>query len=397
MRETHEGDRGAAGAIVVAAALLFVGVAVVAGLGIADVGDPSGDAILDDAEAQYENAETVVGTATVTVANDTTQRQYNTSFTFGEGNASRVSVSADNRTVIAGTNGSVAWIHDERTGITRVISNDTHAGNMTHNASYANESAAYPHDWDNESVRNVTERLRSFAFDWTEANTTATRTGRETLDGTDAWVVEVDPDNASRDGVVTHWVGVDSSKLLKSEYDRPNATVTVEYTETRFNVSVANSTFRPPESAAGPTFDAFGPLQNATAMTVPELGNDSYTFAEGRVVAFGGETVITRYDGPENVTLVATTAGTDPPEGQNTTTEEVAGVTVNVTETDDGIAVTWDRADRTVSLLTDADRGTALDLTADTIAATDAGDAEDESGSDGDSEDGSSSDADAGS
>ncbi len=373
MRFTDEDDRGAVGAVVVVAALLLVGVAAVAGLGIADVDDPSGDAILEDAEEQYRSADTVVGAATVTVANNTTERQYNTSFTFSEGNASRVSVSADNRTVVAGTNGTVAWIHDERTGITRVASNASHGANATGNASDVNGSAA-PYsgaEYDNDSVRNATDRVRSFVFDWTEENTTATRTGRETLDGTDAWVVEVDPDNESREGTITHWIGVDSSTVLKSEYDRPNATLTVDYTETRFNVSVANSTFRPPESDAGPVFDSLEPLQNATAMTVPELGNDSYTFSEGRLVGFGGETAITRYDGPENVTLVATTAGTDPPDDGNTTTEEVAGVTVNVTETDDGIAVTWERADRTVSVFTDADRGTALDLAADTIEATD--------------------------
>ena len=380
MLETNGDDRGAVAAVVVAGALLLVGVAAVAGLGIADVGDPSGDAILDDAAERYGNADTVVGAATVTVANDTAERRYNTSFTFGEDNASRVSVSGDNRTVVAGTNGTVAWIHDERTGITRVVSNESDL-NAT-NASASNATGEYPREgYDNESVRNATERLRSFVFDWTEENTTATRTGREAVDGTDAWVVAVDPDNDSREGTVTHWVGVDSSTLLRSEYDRPNATVTVEYTETRFNVSVANSTFEPPDSAAGPVFDAFDPLQNATSMTVPELGNDSYDFEEGRIVAFGGETAITRYDGPENVTLVATTADPDRPDGENTTTEEVAGVTVNVTETDEGIAVTWDRADHTVSLFTDADRDTALDLAADTIEATDvaASDSESES------------------
>jgi len=384
MHEPDEDNRGAVGAVVVVGALLLVGVAAVAGLGIADVGDPAGDDILDDAEERYENAETVVGAATVTVANDTAERRYNTSFTIGEDNASRVSVSTDNRTVVAGTNGTVAWVHDERTGITRVVSNGSDGWNATHNASAYNATGEYPADgYDNASVRNATERLRSVAFEWTDENTTATRTGRETVDGTDAWVVAVDPDNESREGTVTHWVGVDSSTVLKSEYDRPNATVTVEYTDTRFDVSVANSTFRPPESEAGPVFDAFEPLQNATTLTVPELGNDSYTFEEGRLVAFGGETAITRYDGPENVTLVATTADPDPPDDENTTTEEVAGVRVNVTETDEGTAVTWDRADRTVSLFTGADRGTALDLAADAIEATDVSDSESESGSGG--------------
>ena len=376
MRTTDD-DRGAAGAVVVVAVLLFAGVAAAAGLGIADVGTPSGDAILDDAEERYGSADTVVGAATVTVANDTAERQYNASFTLGEGNATRVSVSDDNRTVVAGTNGTVAWVHDERTGVTRVVSNGSHGANATHNASAHgtsayNATAKYPGDgeYDNESLRNATERVRSVALDWTEENTTATRTGREPVDGTDAWVVEVAPDNGSREGVVTHWVGVDSATVLKSEYDRPNATVTVEYTETRFNVSVADSTFRPPESDAGPVFESFEPLQNATSMTVPALGNDSYTIEEGRLAGFGGETAITRYDGPPNVTLVATTAETDRPDDGNTTTEEVAGESVNVTETGDGVAVAWERADRTVSLFADTDRGTALDLAADTIEAT---------------------------
>jgi hypothetical protein len=154
--------------------------------------------------------------------------------------------------------------------------------------------------------------------------------------------------------------------------------VTVDYTDTRFNVSVADSTFEPPESAGGPIFDAFDPLQNATSITVPELDNESYTFEEGRVAGFGGETAVTTYDGPTNVTLVATTADPDRPNNGNTTTEEVAGVTVNVTETDDGVAVTWERADRTVSLFTDASRETALDLAGDTIEGTDVSESESE-------------------
>ena len=382
MLDTGDSDRGAVAAVVVVGALVLLGVAAVAGLGLADVSDPSGDEILDDAEQRYESADTVVGAATVTAANDTESREYNVSFTLGQNNSSRVSVTGENRTVVAGSNGTVAWVHDERTGITRVLSNESHGTNATAaNVTKSNATAAgwNASTYDNETIRNASDRLRTVVLDWTEENTTATREGRETLDGTDAWVVAVDPDNESREGSVTHWVGVDSSKILKSEYDRPNATVTVDYTDTRFDVSVADSTFEPPDSAAGPVFDAFGPLQNATTITVPELDNESYTFEEGRVAGFGGETAITTYDGPENVTLVTTTADPDRPENDNTTTEEVAGVTVNVTETDYGVAVTWERADRTVSLFTDADRETALDLAAETIEGTDVAESESES------------------
>ena len=381
MSHTGDSDRGAVAAVVVVGALVLFGVAAVAGLGLADVSEPSGDEILDDAEQRYESADTIVGAATVTAANDTQSREYNVSFTLGQNNSSRVSVTGENRTVVAGSNGTVAWVHDERTGITRVLSNESDGENATEaNVTKANATAEgwNASAYDNESIRNASDRLRTAVLDWTEENTTATREGRETIDGTDAWVVAVEPDNESREGSVTHWVGVDSSKVLKSEYDRPNATVTVDYTDTRFDVSVADSTFEPPDSAAGPVFDAFGPLQNATTITVPELDNESYTFEEGRVAGFGGETAITTYDGPENVTLVATTADPDRDEGENTTTEEVAGVTVNVTETDDGVAVTWERADRTVSLFTDADREIALDLAADTIEGTDLAESESE-------------------
>ena len=379
MTNIGDSDRGAVAAVVVVGALVIVGVAAVAGLGLADVSDPSGGEILDDAEQRYEDADTVAGAATVTVANDTETREYDTSFTFGEDNASRVSMTGENRTVVAGTNGTVAWVHDERTGITRVVSNDSH-GNHTDVAG-PNASAADGRNastYDNETIRDAGERIRSVALDWTEENTTATREGRETLDGADAWVVAVEPNNASREGSITHWIGVNSSKVLKSEYDRPDGTMTVEYTDTRFDVSVADSTFEPPESETGPVFDSVAALQDATDMTVPELDNASYTFDEGRIVGFGGETAIATYDGPENVTLVATTADPEPPEGENTTTEEVAGVSVNVTETDDGVAVTWDRADRTVTLFTDAERATALDLAGDTIEGTDVSESESE-------------------
>jgi len=72
----------------------------------ADAG-PDGETVLDRAEQRYANAETVVGDATVTVANGTAERTVNVSYAVARPDRVRVSV-ADR--YVAGTNGSVAWL-----------------------------------------------------------------------------------------------------------------------------------------------------------------------------------------------------------------------------------------------------------------------------------------------
>ncbi|RLM53698.1 hypothetical protein DVK02_12690 [Halobellus sp. Atlit-31R] len=364
--------------MVVLGVVALLGVATVAGMAVTDVGAPSGAEILDDAEQRYESAETVVGAATVTAANETDTRTYEVSFTVAEDNRSRMAVSSDDRTVVLGTNGSAGWIHDEQTGVTRVVSNES--GDAMGPAAMGDApmdapmgDAATPMDAtgyadlnesQKEAMREAGERLRSAAYDWTEENTTATRTGRETVDGTDSWVVEVEPKNESRTGSVTHWIAVDSADVLKQEFSGEHGTVTVVYTETRFDIDVADSTFEPPtdERPSGERIDSFEALQGATGVEVPEFADSAYEFSEGAVLNYGGETAVARYTGAANVTVFTSTTESLPYASGDATPVEIGGVSANVSEMEGRVAVAWEDGDRTIGVVTDADRETALDI-----------------------------------
>lgn len=353
---TDDSDRGAVGsvAIVVASALLVA--TVVTGLvasagGMGMLTGPSGDAILDDAEQQYDSADTVVGSATVTVANETTTDTAQVSFAVTDDNESRVSITGDNGTTVVGSNGTVAWVHDEETGLTRILNDSTADGQQL------NESQ-------NESARAALDRFRTAAFDWTEENTTATRVGTETVGGSEAYVVEVESTNESRTGTVTVWVDTDSSVVQKQQYTDENGTVTVRYTETRFNVSVADSTFQPPSATPDGTrtVETFEQLQTATSLTVPAA---DATFTEG-YVANDGATGVARYTAP-NVTVVASTTPV-PFAADNTTQVTIDGVTANVTTQDGRTVVVWESDDTTIAVITEEDRDVALTVAQQLVA-----------------------------
>lgn len=347
---TNDGDdRGAIGSAAVVVAGLLVASAVLAGVAF-NLTAPSGEAILDDTSERYDSAETIAGSAVVTVSNDTRTETYDATFAATDDNESRVSVTGPNGTTVVGTNGTVAWVHDPDTGLTRVYDEDGA------DPSELNKSQ-------NETLRDKGESVRSLLFDWTEENTTATRDGSTTIDGTEAWIVTVEPTNESRDGTLTYWIAQESSTVLKQEYTDDDGTVTVRYTETRFDVSLANSTFQPPGAVTDRTerVETFDALQSATTITVPALG-DGYTFTEGAVTDYGGETAAASYEGQANVTIVTSLAEEVPVETGDATQVDLGGVTANVTSEDGRTVVVWQENGVTVAVVTDADRDTALAL-----------------------------------
>ncbi|MEZ3116611.1 outer membrane lipoprotein carrier protein LolA [Halobaculum sp. MBLA0147] len=353
-----DGDRGLTGnAAVVALAVALVGAAAVAGLTLAAPSAPSGDAILEDVEDRYENAETVVGAATVTVENETETETLDVSFAATDDNESRVAVTTSNGTYVVGSNGTVAWVHDEQTGLTRVYDED--------DAEAAREEWAEKSDDGNHSL-NATERQR--LWDWSAENRTAERVDTTTLDGTEVYVVEVTPADDT-EGTVTLWVDTDDATVHKTELAGPNGTVTTRVTETQFNVSVADSTFQPPGTAAasasfGEPVDSFATLQSSTEATLPRVDDDRFAFAEGTTVTYDNATVaVQRYDGPGNLTVVSSTS--DRALGavaENATQTTLAGTTVNVTETDRGVAVWWQVGETRHGVLADLDRETVTSV-----------------------------------
>ncbi len=380
MTSEDAGDRGVTGnTAVLVLAFAVVGATVVAGVTLAAPNPPSGETILDDAESKYESADSVVGEATVTVTNDTDSETTALSYAVTDDNESKVTVETDNGTVVVGTNGTVGWVHSERTGLTRVFDLEK-LRNATANESAWNESS-FAERWNgtesngedtpwNGSHWNASDHS-NWGTNWTEENTTAERVGTERIDGTEAYVVEVEPEADRAEGTLTVWVATEDSVILKQQFETENATTTVRYTETSFDVSVADSTFDPPSVGSitpGTAVENFDTLQNATEIDLPELTDERYEFERGSTVVYGDSVVVVQqYTGPQNVSLVSTTAEELPGQAENATETTVAGVTVNVTETDRGVAVWWQDGDVRHGVIADAERDVVLELAAEVL------------------------------
>ena len=395
---------------VLAIAVVVVAATVIGGMVIATDAAPTGDEVLQDARDRYNSAENVAGTANVTVAagSGTIERSGDVEFALTDDNESRVAVTVSDRTVVAGSNGSAGWVHLEDAGLTRVVdfpavpeewsevnisnmalgggigastaeigvlgeryedlvptdglnasenadpwnlSDGDHDwnlsdGNHDWNLSDGDYTENIPRDWKDSQAWNRSA-IESMAWAWTPENASAERLGTETIDGTDAHLVDVELPG-DRNATLRLWIGSEDATVLKSQFEVRDLTVTVRYTNVQFDTSIADSTFQPP--GAGPVgnemADSRDELQAATAFDVPVL-SDEYTFTTGSTVTYGGATAaIGSYTGPQNVTVLATTTDDLPIDGAsaaeaNATTVELSGVTASVADTDRGVAVSW--------------------------------------------------------
>lgn len=310
--------------LVVAAAL--VGSAAVPGAA-AQFGDASGDEVLERVEQRYDEAETVAGRAVVTTENASGTAVANVSFAYARPDSSRVVVERDGETYRTGTNGTVAWAD----GPTGAFVWDADAlGERTERRLPVSESAV---------ELTVPTDLNASAVDATVAGTTS-------VDGTAAYVLEVVPESGERDVDTTLWVATDDYRVLRAvTADGTNRTV-VDVEAVRFDVSVHESTFRPPgdrvEASSFARYDSFAATQAATALDLPALEDGRFT--EATVTVRDGETVVVqRYalDG-ENASVVSTTA-TDRFDAvtENASTVRIDGREAAVSRVRDGSVVVW--------------------------------------------------------
>ena len=340
--------RGSVGRYVplVLAALLVVATGVVGASLFGDAGEqPSGEDILESVEQRYDDAETVVGTAEVLATNGTDRYAATVEYAVAEGNNSRVTVHANGSTVVAGTNGSHAWVYDPATGLARVYDEATLE---QRHAEFEAEHGSY-------------EQFRERYGD----NVTATRVGTETVGGETADVIRLVSTNESIDTESRLWVDRDEDTVLKARATGENGTVTVRFSDTRFDVSVHESTYRPPTDggrevadADRETYDTFGEAQSATALTLPDL-RGTYDFEEGVIASYDGETTATAaYDTEYGTAYVAvTTADRVPEEGERQT---VAGRSVTVASAQGGAAAYWTDEDVTTAVVVRGPDSSAL-------------------------------------
>jgi outer membrane lipoprotein-sorting protein len=351
-------DRGASARIASLVAVVAVALVASVAMGALPMADdqPDGDEVVDDVEQRYGNAETIVGNATVTVENDTVEYTRNVSFAAAEPDRARVAVTSDGTEYVAGTNGTVAWVYDGANDTARVY--DGSGANWSANGADHAGAANY-------SYADVTEAV--------DENTTARTLRTETVDGEEAYVVAVEPtDDVDVTGNVTLWVDAEDARVHRVRATDGTNRTTVAFSAVRFNVSVHESTFQPPDAAdvtvvSRERFDAFDAAQDATDLDLQRLDADDYAFAEAVVVTRAGRTVaLQQYRGETNVTVAATEddlpAGTFDRGDATRTNVTVAGENATYVDAGDGAAVVWTDDGVTRAVVADLDRETLVDL-----------------------------------
>lgn len=336
-----------------AVAALVVVLVAAGATGALPVGDqqPDGEELLERVTDRYENAETVVGDATVTVANDTTERSYSLSFVTADSNASRVETTHQGNEYVLGTNGTVAWVHD--------VANDTvFVRELPENGSAAlahgNGTGVLPgtpddgglQAGDDPGLAAATASKPANLSQYLAENVTVTVRGTATVGDSEAYVVGLDPTNESIHYNATVWVDVDDYRVHRLRVADGTNRTTVAFEDLRFDASVHESTFRPPGDASVTVvsrdrYDNFDDAQAATDVTLQRLDGE-YAFESALVVTRSGTTVaLQAYAGPAaNVTLAAT-ADDLPYPVENGTSVTVNGENATYVDLGDRGAVVW--------------------------------------------------------
>ena len=335
MSSTLGGWRRLALVVVVVAALVTV-----AGAAVTDNG-PDGDTVLNDTRDRYANADSLVTTATVTVANATTNRTATVEFA-AAGNQSRTVVETDNATYRTGVNETVGWY----VGPNRSVAYDRDAATPSGEATPTLDALRNGSLDDRENVS--VEYLRSGSDD-----------------GTDAHVVEVVHDHGADRTTATLWIARSDARLLRVEAgDGTNRTV-IDYRDTRFNTSVHASTFDPPGDrlsiASVSRYDTFDATQANTSLDIPQL---DATFREATVITGSSTTVAQEYRAEgDNVTVVSTTSDRrfDSSDG-NATNVTVDGHDATVTTVRDRAVVYWKDDGVVTAVVVDGDEDLAVAL-----------------------------------
>ena len=318
--------------VLLAVGLLAAGAATgLPGLAVDD--KPSGDELLDRVETRYETAETISGTATVTVENETATSTASVEYAAKQPDKVAYTVEKAGETYEAGSNGSVGWAVGE---------NRSYARELPTAAEIAEYRAA-----DRGTVPAVADDYGSMTEPVGASNVTATRVDTVEIDGQSAYVVEIEPtDESAASASGTLWIATDDSRLLKATATDGTNETTVRVSETRFNVSIHDSTFEPPADRLSVTttdsYDSVEAVRSATELSVPAYEAGEFTTATV-VSRADGTAVIQRYAvDDETVSVITATGGSTPLDRlDGETTVTVNERSVSAVEQDGRAVVFW--------------------------------------------------------
>jgi outer membrane lipoprotein-sorting protein len=301
-------------AALLAVGLLAAGAATgLSGMAVDD--QPSGDEIVDRVETQYDAADSISGTATVTVENDTASSTAAVEYAAKQPDKVAYTVNKAGETYEAGSNGSVVWAVGADRSFAREVPTEA-------------ELEEYEAGVDNGELPAASDDYGSMTDPVEASNVTATRVDTTEIDGQSAYVVDVEPtDESAASASGTLWVATDDSRLLRMTATDGTNETTVRVTETQFNVSIHNSTFEPPADRVSVTtsdsYDSFEAVQSATELSVPAYDTGEFTTATV-VSRADGTAVIQQYAADDDTVSVITATGGSTPvdrlEGETTVT-----------------------------------------------------------------------------
>lgn len=341
----------------VVAALLAVGLlaaGAATGLpGMAVDDTPSGDEILDRVETQYDTADTLTGTATVTVETETKSSTATVTFAAKQPEKVAYTVEKAGTTDKAGSNGSVVWAVGDNRSYAREIPTEA-------------DLDAYEASGDRARLPSEDSQYGSLTEPVSESNVTATLVDTTEIDGESAYVVDIEPTDDAATAAGTLWVATEDSRLLQATATDGTNETTVRVTETRFNVSIHDSTFEPPADRVSVTttdsYDSFDAVQSATDLSLPAA--DAGTFTTATVISRAtGQAVVQQYAVGTDTISVITAGGGSMPFDQldDETTVTVDGRSATAVERDDRAVVFWTADGVTTAV---AVEGTIEDATA---------------------------------
>jgi len=310
--------------------------------GVAQMDQPSGDEILDDVEQRYDDAETVTGTAEVTVTNDSETKEATVDFAFEEPDQFRFVIEKDDTTSEVGSNGSVVWAVGEEESFAREIPADGEYDD---------------HEQPDDFVPD--EDVDAELVDTTEIN------------GEEAYVVELTPtddaDEKFEDVESTVWVSTEDSRVLQVETTDGDKETTVEVTDQQFDVSIHESTFEPPEDRVEvtmtETYDTFDELEASTDLDVPAYDDGEFEEAT-EFSSADGQAVIQEYTTDDGEVQLITATGAedrlgDVEDGESVT---VDGEDATAVERDDRSVVFWTDDEVTTGVVVDGSVDDAIEV-----------------------------------